>query len=211
MRQKLIIFVKAPRPGFVKTRLAEAIGPAAASAAYEALLTTVLERVQALQNVELRFTPDDAVSEIASWLQPSWAAVPQGAGDLGARLSRAFDKAFAAGCMCVTAIGSDCPGITELDIRQSWDLLAQNDAVLGPANDGGYWLIALKAPAHDVFTNIDWSTSRVLEQTIAILARTGRSYHLLRPLRDVDIVEDWKRFTLENPSSTLKGNPEFYP
>src|SRR5256885_12591445 len=106
VQQKLIIFVKAPRPGFVKTRLASEIGAEKACAAYVKLVTTLLNRLGALEHVELRFTPDDAVTEIARWMRSTWTAAPQGSGDLGARLSRAFDEAFAQGFNRVTIIGS---------------------------------------------------------------------------------------------------------
>ena len=198
MRQKLIIFVKAPRPGFVKTRLANTIGAENACVAYNKLVTTLVNRLSALKEVELRFAPDDAANEIAPWLRPTWVAAPQGRGDLGERLRRAFDHAFAAGWERVAIIGSDCPAVTERDILDSWNLLARNDAVLGPANDGGYWLIALKASAPDLFTKIHWSTAEVLKQTLAKLASTKRSCHLLRELRDIDTEDDWNRFVAEN-------------
>ena len=194
VRDKLIIFVKAPRPGQVKTRLAEAIGPVAACEAYTQLLAKVLGQLGGLQPVDLRFTPDDGASEVAHWLRPAWNALPQGAGDLGHRLSRAFDDAFAIGCERVVAIGSDCPAVTEADIHLAWDALEGNDVVLGPACDGGYWLIGLKGPTAGVFENIAWSTSSVLEQTIMHLKRTGRSYHLLRELTDVDTEIEWNAF-----------------
>jgi len=197
VRQKLIIFVKAPRPGFVKTRLAKVIGADSASIAYNKLVTTLVNRLSALEDVELRFSTSDAAVEIAPWLCPAWTTAPQGGGDLGERLRRAFDHAFAAACQRVTIIGSDCPDITERAILDSWSLLAGHDAVLGPANDGGYWLIALKAPAPELFTKIDWSTPEVLKQTLANLTRTERSCHLLRELRDIDTAHDWNRFLAE--------------
>src|SRR4051794_3089022 len=95
---KLIIFVKAPRPGQVKTRLAKAIGAVAACEAYKQLLRKVLDQVKQLPNVELRFAPDDAADEITEWLRPGWKALAQGNGGLGERLRRSFDDAFASGC-----------------------------------------------------------------------------------------------------------------
>jgi rSAM/selenodomain-associated transferase 1 len=191
---KLIIFVKAPRPGQVKTRLAEAIGPVAACEAYKQLVRKVLDQVKELATVELRFAPDDAADEIAEWLQPGWKALAQGNGDLGERLNRAFDHAFATGSERVVAIGSDCPAVTQADIHLAWNSLRKNDVVLGPACDGGYWLIGLKAPTAGIFENIAWSTSTVLEQTREHLKRTGRSYHLLRELTDVDTEIEWNAF-----------------
>ena len=92
---QIIILLKAPRAGFVKTRLAAALGPHGALAAYRAVVERVLVTLSPLRDVELRFAPDDAGSEISTWLRPGWRATPQGEGDLGARMSRAFDESFA--------------------------------------------------------------------------------------------------------------------
>ena len=144
--EKLIVFVKAPRPGTVKTRLAKSIGTNAACGAYCLLVETLLRRIERLENVELRFTPDDAADEIRSWLRKTWQTSPQGAGHLGERLQRAFQTAFQNGANRVVVIGSDCPEITADDIDMAWSALKMNDSVLGPARDGGYWLIGLRQP-----------------------------------------------------------------
>src|SRR5436305_10596758 len=93
--EQLVIFVKAPRPGAVKTRLASAIGAKAACVAYETLARELFRRLGSLASVELRFSPDDARAEIAKWQCHSWTLHPQGEGDLGSRLERAFSQAFA--------------------------------------------------------------------------------------------------------------------
>ncbi len=189
---RLIIFVKAPRAGFVKTRLAAALGPHGALAAYRALVERVLEELSPLRDVELRFTPDDAASEISAWLRPAWRAAPQGDGDLGARMNRAFAQGFASGAARVVLIGSDCPHLTTGDIAAA--ALTDHDVVLGPAEDGGYWLVALRAPAPGLFEQIEWSTDGVLAQTLARAQSLGLRVHLLRTLPDVDTVEDWQRY-----------------
>ena len=191
---RLIIFVKAPRAGFVKTRLAAALGPHGALAAYRALVERVLGELSPLRDVELRFTPDDAASEISTWLRPCWRTAPQGEDDLGARMSRAFAEAFASGATRVVLIGSDCPHVTTGDIAAAAAALDDHDAVLGPAEDGGYWLVALRAPAPGLFGQIAWSTEGVLTQTLARAQSLGLRVHLLRTLPDVDTVEDWQRY-----------------
>lgn len=194
MRQKLIVFVKAPRPGFVKTRLAQAIGPTAACNAYRSLVDRVLTQMRSLHEVELRFSPDDSLAEIKPWLQPHWQAAPQGEGSLGERLARAFSDAFTEGCTRVVAIGSDCPDVTANDVTNAWDALERNDVVLGPASDGGYWLIGLRERSDGVFEQIDWSTSRVFEQTMRWIKANDKSHQLLRQLADIDTEEDWKLY-----------------
>jgi len=200
--QHLIIFLKAPRAGEVKTRLAVGLGPAGALRAYERLVETLLESLAALEPIELRFAPDDSADEVARWLRSGWTSRAQGPGDLGERLCRAFGEAFKSGGRRVVVIGSDCPDVTPSDIEAAWGALATHDVVLGPAVDGGYWLVGLRALHKPLFEGIRWSTSSVLAETLAQCKRRGLSVHRLRELRDVDTPDDWRRFlqTRPNPS-----------
>jgi rSAM/selenodomain-associated transferase 1 len=192
--EQLIVFLKSPRPGFVKTRLAAGLGVEAACKAYIRLAETMLEHIAPLQNVELRFTPDDSRPEIESWRRASWRASPQGPGNLGERLSRAIQESFAAGKQRVVVIGSDCPAVTAEDILSAWAALETHDVVLGPAHDGGYWLIGVRSPDAPVFEGISWSTRQVLEQTLSRCREARLAVASLRKLGDVDTIEDWRRF-----------------
>ena len=186
----IIIFVKAPRPGFVKNRLADAIGLESACDAYQKLAKTLFANLAGLPHVELRFTPDDAESEISQWLRKGWTTAPQGEGDLGERMHRAITEAE-----CPTiVIGSDCPSIKLVDITIAREALGKHDVVLGPAVDGGYWLIGLRAPCPALFKEIQWSTNNVLNETLAHSEKAGLSVYLLRKLADVDTVDDWAAF-----------------
>ena len=118
--ERLIVFVKAPRPGAVKTRLAATIGIEAACAAYRRLAGTVLHGLATLDSVELCFTPDDAAPEILEWLRTGWTAAPQGPGDLGRRLHTAFARSFRGGAERVVIVGADSPGITDGDVRDAF-------------------------------------------------------------------------------------------
>lgn len=191
---RLVIFLKAPQPGRVKTRLAAGIGPEAACAAYRELVDCLVLQLRGLPGVELRFSPDGARAEIQNWLQPTWIARPQGKGDLGEKLVRAFEENFADGCSRVVVIGSDCPHVQPADILAAGEALAENDVVLGPARDGGYWLIALKAPCRRLFADIRWSTPAVLSETLHRVSRLGLSVHQLRELEDVDDEASWQEF-----------------
>jgi rSAM/selenodomain-associated transferase 1 len=194
----LIIFVKAPRSGGVKTRLARAIGEEAACAAYKRLAEELIEHLATFPSVELRFTPDEAVSEITPWRRRDWQLHPQGEGDLGVRLERAFADAFASGGEYVAAIGSDCPAITPEDIQSAWAALRTSDVVLGPARDGGYWLIGVREPRPALFQTIDWSTDQVLKQTMRRAQVRNLKVELLRELSDVDTESDWMEFLDQN-------------
>ena len=191
---RLIVFLKAPRPGAVKTRLAATLGAAVACAAYRHLVETLLRPLAALENVELCFTPEDAGSEIEPWAQPKWRLTVQGGGDLGSRLDRAFRRAFDEGAKQIVIIGSDCPEVGAADILAAWTALLSHDVVLGPATDGGYWLIGMRAPQPDLFANFPWSTNTVLRETLERCRAAGLETHLLRELSDVDTEADWHRF-----------------
>lgn len=192
--QQLIVFLKAPRPGAVKTRLAQKLGADGACAAYRRLVETLLKRLDPLHGVELRFTPDDAQVEIAPWLRTGWRAKGQGGGDLGRRLQTAFAEAFAAGAQRVVIIGSDCPEVNAADIQEAWRELRKFDVVVGPAVDGGYWLIGLRQPAPELFEGITWSSETVLAETMQRAKAGRRSIQVLRILTDVDTEQEWQEF-----------------
>jgi len=194
LKHKLIVFLRAPRPGEVKTRLAATIGDEAACEAYRKLVEKLLENLASLNEVELCFAPDEAEAEIRPWLKTGWRLSPQGGGDLGARLHRAFESACHSGAKHVVAIGSDCPEVTPGDIESAWIALQSHDAVIGPANDGGYWLIGLNEPRWSLFEGVAWSTDHVLAQTIERCRTAGLRVRLLRELDDVDTEDDWRRY-----------------
>ena len=191
-RQRLLVFLKAPRAGAVKTRLAQVIGAADASTAYRELAETLLDTLSPLPFVELCFTPDNALVEIKPWLRRDWLARPQGEGDLGSRLTKAFEDVFAEGADRVVIIGSDCPTVTVDDIERAWSALRTHDLALGPATDGGYWLIGLRAPQPLLFAGITWSSEKVFSETMERAKRGGLRVHLLREQADVDTAADWE-------------------
>ncbi len=190
----LIIFVKAPRPGAVKTRIAEIIGPQCACDVYKSLVGILIEQLRTLPNVQLRYTPDDGLPDISQWLQPAWTSAPQGQGELGQRLAAAFDEAFNHGAERIVVIGSDAPDITRQDIESAWCALKDHDVVLGPAEDGGYWLIGLRANHPALFENISWSSNLVFQQTLARVQSANLTTLLLRKLPDIDTIDDLRRF-----------------
>lgn len=191
---RLVVFLKAPGDGPVKTRLAETIGPAAARDAYRRLVGALLERIEAIPRVELCFTPVEGAEEIQPWLRPGWLAVPQVGEGLGERLHSAFVEHFETDALRVIIIGSDCPEVTALDVEQAWLELEAHDVVLGPALDGGYWLIGLRAPQPTLFADIPWSTDRVFGETMCRAREADLRVALLRELSDVDTAADWERW-----------------
>ncbi|NBV23602.1 MAG: glycosyltransferase [Proteobacteria bacterium] len=192
---RLVVFLKAPRAGTVKTRLAESLGADAACAAYVRLVETLLANLAPLRAVELCFTPAEAAGDIQPWLRDGWSRFPQTAGDLGQRLNAAFSAHFDTDAERVVVIGSDCPDVTVTDIEDAWLALEAHDVVLGPALDGGYWLIGLRAPQPGLFTAMPWSTDAVFSETMRRARETGLRVATLRELADVDTVADWELWT----------------
>ena len=198
MRRAILLFVKFPEPGKVKTRLAATVGPDAATEIYRQLVAEVCARLpEEGEEVMVMFAPAVQRSETEAWLRPQIngpvSFVPQSDGDLGRRLDVAFADAFSSGCQQVLAIGSDCIELTPEIFREAWAALETNDVVLGSVSDGGYYLIGLKAAHPEVFSGIAWSTDAVLAQTERAAAASRLSVYRLPALHDVDTEDDWRR------------------
>jgi rSAM/selenodomain-associated transferase 1 len=198
MARVILLFLKFPEPGRVKTRLAAAMGAENAAKAYRCLVAEVCRQLAEEDDLLVLFDPPDRELDVAAWLRelmPSrrFALSPQVEGDLGSRLTHAFDAAFARGYKLATAIGSDCVELTPAHFAEAWRELDRADGVIGPTVDGGYYLLALKTPQPTLFREIDWSTGAVFEQTVERAASAGLRLHVLPALHDVDTVEDWQR------------------
>jgi len=191
--------LKFPRPGAVKTRLIPALGAQRACELYCALVEQTLATASELAagaevgiEVRLAGAPDAAAAR--EWLGDTVAIREQGVGDLGARLERATRDALAEGAPAVLAIGADCPELSTAHLTAALSALRENDLVLGPAIDGGYYLIGLRHPAPTLFSGIAWSTATVLAQTLAAAQRAALTCHLLERLGDVDEPDDLPRW-----------------
>ncbi|MDB6055523.1 MAG: hypothetical protein JWN25_3046 [Verrucomicrobiales bacterium] len=194
--EKLLIFVKAPRLGQVKSRLAKDIGEIAALHAYRTLSLEVVNSLQSLKSVDICFTPPDAQEELEHFIKVSgWGFIPQTDGDLGDRLSAAFRSAFAEGFSRVVIIGSDCPYVLPSDITEAFDNLKAFPLVLGPASDGGYWLIGLNTMAEGLFQSMPWSTDQLLQHTLKAASNLNLPFQQLRELSDIDTLSDWREFS----------------
>jgi len=204
----LVVFVKHPAPGTVKTRLAAAVGPEAAASLYRALAERVLEATTPRAGEYERlvfFDPPEALAEMRAWL-PGVRLVAQSAGDLGARLTDATARAFARGASRVAVVGTDAPGLARDTVVAALEALDAADVAMGPTEDGGYYLLALRQPRPELFAGIAWSTPSVASDTRARAAAAGLLVHELPVLRDVDTLEDVR---LEWPAlaEILVGRP----
>ncbi len=189
---RLIIFARYPTPGRTKTRLMEHLGAQGAAALQDAMTRHTLAQAEAWDNshgkcIEVRFTgTDGGAPAMAQRYGGTWMYTPQGAGDLGRRIWRAMRDAFQDGAGYVLIIGADSPGITPEILQEAFVALKTHDLVLGPARDGGYYLIGLGRPCPELFTNISWGSRSVLSQTLQAAELAGLSVRLLGPLADVD-------------------------
>ena len=188
-RDLLIVFLRAPERGRVKTRLAATVGEDRALAVYEQLLAHTLREAAPLPCMKEAWYADAVPDKDPSADHGFMAHVQQGT-DLGARMAHAFERAFASGDMRAVIIGTDCPGINSGLLREAFEALAEHDAVIGPARDGGYYLLGLRSMVDELFANKAWSSDSVLKDSLADLQRRGASYRLLPELIDVDTEAD---------------------
>ncbi len=210
-RDTLLVFLKSPVPGTVKTRLIPALGADAAADLYRVLAGQALRRTWPGEGEYERllcFAPRDARARVESWL-PGEVCVPQAEGDLGQRMLVAFEEAFRRGAERVAIIGSDVPWVSRDHVTRAFELLERSDVVLGPAPDGGYYLLGLSRPIPSLFHGIPWSTPAVLSVTSARAAGLGLSLGLLDPLPDIDTIADvgreWDRLRPLLVGTTLEG------
>ncbi|MBN3961333.1 TIGR04282 family arsenosugar biosynthesis glycosyltransferase [Nostoc sp. NMS8] len=193
-KRHLIIFTRYPEPGKTKTRLIPVLGTVGAANLQRQMSEYTIFQVQELQKavdifVEVRFTGGDS-QLMEDWLGLDLVYQFQGEGDLGSRMVRSLFDAFQSGMEQVIIIGTDCPGVNAQILATVFEKLHAFDLVLGPAIDGGYYLIGLRQPILELFVNIDWGTDRVFQKTVDIAQKLNLSYVSLSPLADIDRPED---------------------
>jgi hypothetical protein len=188
---------RAPSAG--KTRLAPHLSPSRLEALRAALLADTLEVVVRAREGEdeavVYFTPAGCEAEIASLAAQPFACAPQPAGDLGQRMRAAFeDLLIARRCDSALLVGADIPLLDARVIAAAREMLRSTDGiVLGPADDGGYYLIGMSEVHGDLFEGIEWGTSRVLADTLRIAERLGIEARLIQSARDLDTIDDLQR------------------
>ena len=197
--ERLILFTRYPEAGVTKTRLIPVLGPAGAADLQRRMTAHVLVRAEALARarpatIEVRFE-GGSEDGMRAWLGGGYRYRRQGGGDIGRRMHRALADAFQEGVERAVLIGSDIPGITAALLRTAFDRLGAGDIVLGPAADGGYYLIGLCRSAWDrgvqnLFRNIPWGGEHVLTITQERIDTLGLEAVLLDTLADIDRPED---------------------
>ena len=194
MKTCLIIFTRYPEAGKVKTRLIPALGEEGAASLHRQMAEHTISQVRALQrlspcDLEVWFVGGN-LALMQDWLGEDLTYQRQPDGDLGDRMRLAFQSIFDRGCKKAAIVGTDCPGLTTEILSQSFDALEDNSIVLGPAIDGGYYLIGLQYSIPELFIEINWSTATVLQDTLKIAAGLGIVPMLLPYLADIDLPQD---------------------
>ena len=202
-----MVFLRYPEPGKTKTRLIPELGADGAAELAQELAEHALDVAEILateEGIEISIWYTGCNESQARKIAPGDHSYHEQSGaDLGSRMSTAFQKTFDDGCEQAVLIGTDCPELDELVINEAFDALAEADVAIGPATDGGYYLIALQAPAPELFTNKRWGSTEVLEATVNSAEDLGLSVDALPMLWDVDRPEDLINYELYKTREAL--------
>jgi hypothetical protein len=184
--------IKYPEPGSVKTRLARDIGLEKAALVCRRMTERVMKQTMPVAGEYDRFVfydPPERVRDFVSWL-PDEKFIVQTGSDVGQRMDNAIRNLLENGAENAVITGADIPDLTSKIIVQAFEMLDHADVVIGPARDGGYYLIGMKSPMPELFCSITWSTRDVFSETLKIIKKSGKSWGLLPVLSDLDTIED---------------------
>lgn len=195
--QCVIVFLKVPQRVPVKTRLSKSLDREIVVNLYKNFVLDVLGMLRTGRcTVVICFYPPHALPEITSWLGRDHDYLPQQGNDLGQRMENAFDSIFQKGFRQVLLLGTDFPDLPGSIIDEAFESLHKNDAVIGPAVDGGYYLIGFNSHSFlpEVFDKIPWGSDTVFQKTITVLGSNRSRIHVLPQWRDIDTYQDLKFF-----------------
>ena len=188
--------MKYPEPGEVKTRLATAIGQDKAAELYRHFVLDLLAKLESTRlSFAICFYPEQKKELLMEWLGEGYEYIPQKGADLGERMAAAFLDAFAGGHRRVILMGSDFPDLPRSFLEDALAALNTHDIVIGPAMDGGYYLIGFRKETfiQEAFEGMDWSTEGIFRQTLSILKAHRRRVYVLPVWNDIDTVEDLRQ------------------
>jgi len=192
MSTSLIIFVKSPIPGNVKTRLTPYITSTEAAELYKAFIADIVCNVHELkcEQITIAFTPSDAEATLHSVCGQSVDYLPQKGDNLGERMKNAFKHSFHKGSTRTVIIGTNSPTLPLSYIQKSFDALKEVPVAIGPTFDGGYYLIGLSEQNDAIFDGVDWSTLKVFGQTLTRIQAINKQLYVLPPWYDVDTTDN---------------------
>ncbi len=190
----VLVFAKIPGLGIAKSRIAATVGPLKAAEIYKKLLLVTANQVQKMPYA-VAYTGSDDPGVLRSIFASAVEFIPQEGRDLGQRLRNAFDHLYNQGIQFVVAVGCDCPIMTPDDLITAFGNLENGyDVVLGPSEDGGYYLTGCTKNALEIFSAVSWGSPDLLRETYGIIGRNGLRSKELRTLYDIDTMEDYRRW-----------------
>jgi rSAM/selenodomain-associated transferase 1 len=195
--KKVIVFVRVPKPGRVKTRLAQRVGGDTALRLYRHFVEDIVQTVAGRgYSIVACHTPADGRAEMRAWLGPDHIYMPQHGASLGERMCSALADVFSEGIRRAVLIGSDFPDLGAGILDEAFQGLTSHDLTIGPAFDGGYYLIGFNAASFSphIFQGIPWGTRHVFQCTADQVRKNNLSMHVLPTWRDIDTYEDLKAF-----------------
>lgn len=194
--KNLLVFSKVPIFGEVKTRLANGLGLQKALEIYHYLLKKTWEVIENLDCEVFIYWNQESPEIPENWNQ--FEKRIQISGNLGEKMSKAFQDSFQNGSRKVVVIGSDCPTLNQSHVEEAFEKLDFTDVVLGPTLDGGYYLLGMKNYESDLFEGISWSTSSVFQETMSKIEEMNLKYELLELLNDIDTIKDWNYYLIHH-------------
>ena len=208
MSTTLIIFAKSPIPGKVKTRLTPHITPTEAAELYKAFIADIIFNAHKLkcERITLAYTPSDAEATFHSICGQSVNYLPQKGDNLGERMKNAFKHAFDKGSTRAVIIGTDSPTLPLSYIQKAFGVLKEVPITIGPTFDGGYYIIGLSEQNDAIFDGIDWSTSKVFDQTLTRIQAINKQLYVLPPWYDVDTPDNLEFLRSHIQAMKLSGS-----
>ena len=206
-KERLVVMVKDPARGQVKTRLAADLGDRLAETLYRCFVADILKTLRGSpHNCTVAFSPPGSRKSIEEWLGKDTSLIEQAGSHLGARMKNLFLSLFHEGCSRVVLMGSDIPDLPGEIIKEAFLRLKEEDGVIGPAADGGYYLIGFRKSGFfpDVFEGIEWSTDRVYEETIRLFSEKRCRFSVLPVWNDVDTVQDLRVLFLRHENTSFR-------
>ncbi len=191
-KNRIIIFLRAPEKGKVKTRLAKTIGQKRVLELYKGFVYDTLLAAEPVSEIVLFCWPTDRQTMISNWLKNQYKIFPQSGEDIGIKMANAFQETFRNGVEKAILIGTDIPDISDEILTAAFSELDRNDTVLGPSKDGGYYLVGFNKNSFstEIFKEVNWSTATVLNETLDIIKGKKYRFHLLPELNDIDTDDD---------------------
>jgi rSAM/selenodomain-associated transferase 1 len=205
----ILFFVKLPEEGSVKTRLAKNLGHGFVQTLYGNFVLDLLETLAKVKwPIIIYFHPPESGNAVSKWIGKNYTYAPQKGIDLGDRMKNAFKETFAKGFTKAVLIGSDLPDFQENILDMAFKALHVNDIVIGPSEDGGYYLIGFRHNSFlpEVFKGISWGTDTVLKDTLKALREKNYKAHFLPEMRDVDTIEDLKALYERNKDTAFANS-----